>query len=177
MGGLGRGAYGDGALNRIFECEETRSIHHRFARSFAIAAAVAGLLLGALLVATRGGGWVDLGAAQVVWTAVRWLSVIVLLWAVVAIVVRFAPMRHEEVGWVTLGGAIVVIAWIVASLVFGWYVTTAANYKSAFGTAIAVLTLVGYLYTSSIVFLVGAQIDRLLIEQAEEDEGPLDGLL
>ena len=70
-----------------------------------------------------------------------------------------------------------VVAWIGASLVFGWWVTSMADYKTPFGTAIALLTVVGYLYTSSIVFLVGAQVDRLLIEQAEPGEGPLDGLV
>lgn len=155
-----------GALNRIFEHEETRPIWHRFGLSFALAAALAVCTLGALVVTVRGGGWVDWGAAQPLWAAIRWLLVVVLLFAAVALLIRFAPDGHEPPALVTLGGVLVVGAWIAATLVFGWWVTSVADYTTPFGTAIALLTLVGYLYTSAIVFLVGALVDQLLVEQA-----------
>jgi len=166
-----------GGLNRIFEHEETRSIRHRFGLSFLLGIAAGVCVLAALLVTVRGGSWVSLGAAQPVWAAIRWLVVVGLLWLVVALLIRFAPDGHEPVGRVTLGGVVVIVAWIGASLVFGWWVGSIANYKTPFGTAIALLTLVGYLYTSSIVFLVGAQIDQLLQEQSGPGRGQLDGLL
>lgn len=166
-----------GALNRIFELEETRSTPRRFKISSLLAVGVGLLVLGSLLVTTRGGGWVDLGPAQPLWTAVRWLVVIVLLWATIALLIRFAPNGHEPARWVTLGGVMVIVAWIGASLVYGWWVFTQANYKSPFGTAVLLLTLVGYLYTSAIVFLVGAQVDQLLREQAKPgSRGPLPRL-
>lgn len=154
-----------GALNRIFDLEETRPTWWRFALSFGLAVALACLVLGAMVVTTRGGGWVDLGAAQPLWTIARWLLVAVLLWCVIVLLIRVAPNDHKPAGWVTLGGTIVIVAWIGASVVFGWWVTSVADYKTPFGTAIALLTLVGYLYTSAIVFLVGALVDQLLIEQ------------
>jgi membrane protein len=165
-----------GGLNLIFENEETRSIWHRFGLSFAIAIGLAVATLGAIAIAVRGGRWVDLGSAQLLWSIGRWLLVVVLLWGAVTLLFRLAPDAREPVGWVTIGGAAVIVAWIVASLIFGWWVTSVADYKTPFGTAIALLTLVGYLYTSSIVFLVGAQIDQLLIEQAGTGEGPFDGI-
>jgi membrane protein len=165
-----------GGLNRIFELEETRSIWHRFGLSFAIAIGLGACTLGALALALRGERWVDLGPAQPLWSVVRWLLVVVLLWAAITLVIRLAPDGAEPAGWVTLGGAVVVAAWIVASLVFGWWVTSVANYKTPFGTAIALLTLVGYLYTSAIVFLVGAQLDQLVIEQSRPGKGPFDGI-
>jgi membrane protein len=163
-----------GGLNRIFEHEESRPTLRRFGLSFLLAVAIGLLVLGAMLVATRGGGWLDLGSVQALWTVARWGSVIVLLWAAVLLLFRFAPDGHQPAGWLTFGSALVVVAWVAASLVFGWWVFTEANYKSPFGTAIALLTLVGYLYTSAIVFLVGAQVDQLLLEQDRSGPaGPL----
>jgi membrane protein len=156
-----------GGLNRIYELEETRSTVRRFAVSFAIAAPVGTLVLGAMLVATRGGGWLDLGIAQPLWTLARWLLVVGLLWSVVAVLIRFAPDGYQAKGWVTLGSALVIVAWIAVSLLFAWWVFGVANYKTPFGTMIAILTLVGYLYTSSIVFLTGAQIDQLARERVK----------
>jgi membrane protein len=167
-----------GALNRIFERDETRPIWNRFGLSFLLAVGLAVCTLGALLLTVRAGGWVDWGAAQPLWALLRWLAVLVLLWAAVALLIRFAPDADEPAGWVTLGGVLVVASWIGATLVFGWWVTSVADYKTPFGTAIALLTLVGYLYTSSIVFLVGAQVDQLLHEQARGGEdAPLRGIV
>ena len=163
-----------GGLNRIFELDEDRPTLRRFALSFLLAIAIGLLVLGAMLITTRGGGWLDLGAAQPLWTVVRWGSVIVLLWAALALLVRFAPNGHEPAGLVTLGSALVIVAWIGASLVFGWWVFSEASYESPFGTAVALLTLVGYLYTSAIVLLVGAQVDQLVLEQHRAGaRGPL----
>jgi membrane protein len=156
-----------GALNKIFELEENRPTMRRFALSFALAVVVGTLVLGAMLVAARGGGWLDLGVAQPLWTLVRWLVVIGCLWSVVALLIRRAPNGHQPRGWVTLGSSLVIVAWIGASVVFAWWVFRVANYKTPFGTMIAMLTVVGYLYTSSIVFLTGAQIDQLARERAD----------
>jgi membrane protein len=167
-----------GALNRIFELDETRRTPKRFGLSLLLAIPLAVLVLGAMLVATRGGGWLDLGPVQVFWSVARWLLVVALLWAAIAVLIRFAPDGHEPAGWITFGGVVVIVAWIGASLVFGWWVFSEADYKTPFGTAIAMLTLVGYLYTSAIVFLVGAQIDQLLLEQARRgSRGPLARIL
>lgn len=163
-----------GGLNRIFELEESRPTVRRFGVSVLIAIPLALLVLGAMLVAARGHGWLDLGPVQIVWSVARWLLVVVLLWTATALLIRYAPNGNEPVGWVTVGGVVVIVAWIVASLVFGWWVFSMANYKTPFGTSIAMLTLVGYLYTSAIVLLVGAQIDQLLQEQAKRgSRGPL----
>jgi membrane protein len=163
-----------GGLNKIFEHEESRPLPRRFGLSFLLAVAIGLLVLGAMLVATRGGGWLDLGPARFLWTIARWGSVVVLLTAAVGLLFRYAPDGHQPVGLVTFGAVAVVVAWICASLVFGWWVFSEANYKKPFGTAIALLTLVGYLYASAIVFLVGAQIDQLLLEQAKAgSRGPL----
>lgn len=166
-----------GGLNRIFERDEDRPTLRRFGLSFLLAIALGLLVLGAMLLATRGGGWLDLGPVQLLWTVARWGSIVVLLWAAIALLFRYAPNGQQPVGWVSFGAVLVVVAWICASLVFGWWVFTEANYKSPFGTAIALLTLVGYLYTSAIVFLVGAQVDQLLLEQETSGRpGPLPRL-
>jgi membrane protein len=154
-----------GALNRIFELDETRSTVRRYVLSVGLAVPVGLLILGAMLVAARGGGWLDLGLAQPVWSLARWLLVLVLLFAVLALLIRFAPNGHQPPGIVTIGGVLVVVGWVAASVGWTWWAFSVASYKTPFGTAIAILTFVGYLYASSIVFLTGAQVDQLLVER------------
>jgi membrane protein len=155
-----------GALNRIFDLKEDRPLLHRYATSTGLGIAVGVCTLGSMLVSLRGGGAVDLGPAQPVWTVVRWLIVLFLLWLAIAALYRFAPNGHEPEGWISAGGVFVILCWIGASLLYALWITRFANYKTPFGTMIAILTLVGYLYVSAIVFLVGAQLDQLAIERA-----------
>lgn len=155
-----------GALNRILELDENRPTLRRFGLSFLLSLAVAVLALGALVVTTRGGGWVDLGPAQFVWAIARWLLDVVLIWLVVGLLIRFAPNGHEPPGWITLGTSGIVLAWLAISAVYGWWVSSVANYTTPFGTMIFLLTLVGYMYVSSIVFLVGAQLDHDLLRRS-----------
>lgn len=61
-----------------------------------------------------------------------------------------------------------IVAWVVASLIFRWYVSSVADFKSAAGVLIAVLVLTTYLYVSSIIFFVGVELDELLRKSAHE---------
>jgi uncharacterized BrkB/YihY/UPF0761 family membrane protein len=45
-----------------------------------------------------------------------------------------------------------------------------ANFKTAVGNLTVFLVLIGYIYTSSIIFLVGVELDELLREDATRGE-------
>ena len=143
-----------GALNRVYGARETRSIYRRFAISFLLAVGVIFLVLSAFgLVAF--GGWLFLPVA------------FVLLWTTVAMLLRWAPAEHVEFRWVSVGSLLVILSWLGASLAYGFYIRNIADFKSAFGFVAAGLLLTGYLYVSSIVFLVGVQIDAIVREDAK----------
>jgi len=147
-----------GALNRIYRARETRSIYLRFGISFLLAVGVIVLVLGAFgLVAF--GGWMFIPVA------------VVLLWATIALLLRFAPAEPVEFRWISAGSVLVIVSWLGASLLYGFYVRNVADFESAFGFVAAGLLLTGYLYVSSIVFLVGAEIDEIAREDVKEGTG------
>ena len=104
---------------------------------------------------------------------VRWALTLALLLLAVALLVRHAPATHQTVPWVTLGAAIVIGSWVIASLLFYLYLTEIASYKSVFGSLSAIIVAMAYLYISSTVFLFGAQLDAILRAQAT---GTLSGV-
>jgi uncharacterized BrkB/YihY/UPF0761 family membrane protein len=61
----------------------------------------------------------------------------------------------------------VIGAWIGATLIFELFVGHVANFKTPVGSLTVFLVLIGYVYTSSIIFLVGVQLDELLREDAK----------
>ena len=63
-----------------------------------------------------------------------------------------------------------IATWIVTSLVFRWYVGSIANFKTAVGQLTVFIVLMAYAYASSIVFLVGVEVDELLREHTTAHE-------
>jgi membrane protein len=161
-----------GAINRIYDSEEDRPFWHRWALSIALAACVvAGMVGAALLVAAvpkPGGAW------EIPAVAARWLGGIVGLALVTGILVRYGPVERRPKKWASTGAVLVVATWIVTTIIFRWYVSSLANFKTAIGQLAVFLVLMAYVYASSIVLLVGVQLDELLREDAKaEDRGIL----
>jgi membrane protein len=157
-----------GALNTIYDTEEKRPLWLRFGVSFAIAIVIGSCVIGAILLLTlaKHTG----GSLAALLSVGRWILAVLLLGVAVNVLVRFAPSEHRSEGWVSLGSAFIVVAWVVASVIFRWYVTSVASFRSAWGSFVVVLVLTGYLYTSAIVFLVGVEADELVRKDATPGE-------
>jgi membrane protein len=157
-----------GALNRVYDTEEERSRWVRLGISFGLAVAIGGCVLGAILVLTLAK---HLGGSLDVLVGIgRWILAVLLLGVAVELLVRFAPTKPRGKRWVTLGSAFIVVAWVIASLIFKWYVESVASFKSTYGTFVAVLVLTAYINVSAIVFLVGVQTDELVRKDAAAGE-------
>jgi membrane protein len=163
-------------INRIYDADETRSFWLRWALSFGLAVIVVAGIVGAALlveaVPTPSGAW------KIPVEIVRWLGAVVALALAAGLLVRLAPAKKRPKKWASAGAALVVGTWIVLTLVFRFYVSSFANFKSAAGQLTVFLVLIVYVYASSIVFLVGVELDELLREDASADErGIIDVLL
>ena len=114
------------------------------------------------------------------------LLAILVLSVAVGLLVRFAPAEPRSKRWAGAGTALVIGAWIVATLIFKLFVSDVANFKAAIGNLTVFLVLTGYVYTSSIIFLVGvsstsccartrgpasAECSRSCSEQANRQKG------
>jgi membrane protein len=154
-----------GVLTRVYETHEDRSFVRRMVVSCLLGAAVILLLLlsaAAMEVAPR---VLEGSAAGTAVGILRWPVTLVLLWATVTLVVHVAPAESRPPGRVTFGSTLVIVAWLVSSAVFGWYLTHVANYGSVFGALATVVVALTYLYIASIAFLVGVQLDALVQER------------
>jgi membrane protein len=154
-----------GALNEIYVSTETRSLVRRFATSFALSAALIACIGGAVFAVALLPRADEIPNGLAITTG--WLAAIALLGAAVWLLLRYAPCETQSAGWTSLGSVFVIVAWVAASLLFAFYVRSVASYTSAIGNLAAFLTLTAYLYTSSIIFLTGAQIDELLRQRAQ----------
>jgi membrane protein len=146
------------ALNQIHDVEDERLWWNRLGVAVGLGAAAGVGLFGAALVVIGGPRGVPLGV-------LRWAGAILLLAMVLTLVVRFAPAQRPRTSWATLGAALVVASWIVASLLFRLWVSYVANFKTPVGTLTTLLVLTSYLFVTVTVFLAGVQFDELLRKQ------------
>jgi membrane protein len=166
-----------GSLNDIYETKEDRPFTRRYPISFALALGIAICLVGSIVVVAVGPAVARHGAAGVVVSIGRWLVAIALLSLAVGLLVQFAPAKRHAKRWASAGSVVVILAWIAATLIFEQFVVHVANFKTAVGSLTVFLVLIGYVYTSSIIFLVGVELDELLREDAVKGErGVLDVL-
>jgi membrane protein len=160
-----------GGINEIYETEDTRRWLVRYAISFGLAAWIALGVIGALL-ATVLLGHVG-GPLGVLAQVGRWIAAIVLLALALGLLVRFAPAEPRSKKWISAGTALVIVTWIGATLIFELFVSHVANFKTATGSLAVFLVLIGYVYTSSIILMVGVELDELLREDTAGQRGVL----
>lgn len=164
------GAFGR-AMNRIYEVEEGRpGVKLRLQQLFLT---LVGLLLAAvvaLLLAVSGpvaeavGGYLGVGATGLtVWNIARWPVLLVLVVFGVAMLYYVSPnVRQPKFRWISVGAAIAIVTWVVASLGFGFYVANFGNYNKTFGTLAGVIVFLLWLWLTNLALLFGAEIDAEL---------------
>jgi membrane protein len=153
-------------FDRIYGSRRERTFAERMRDSLGLGSAVAALLLLAAGCAVLGDEVMRAGgihAGALLW--LRWPVALALLFAVVALLVAYAPADRQPPQWVGFGSLVVVTAWVGTSLVFGVYLTSVADYGSIFGALATVVIALTYLYLAASAVLVGAQLDALVRER------------
>jgi membrane protein len=157
------------ALNAIIDRDETRSTLYRLVLSFGLAVVVIALTACALFVIGVTSKLLGESGGVVYWlvAVLRWPAGALCLALAVGVVARLAPVEHRGARWASVGATLIVVAWLVESAVYAWFLKHVADYKTASGNLLLVVAVTTYLYISSIVFLVGAQLDEFLRQDAK----------
>lgn len=108
-----------------------------------------------------GGAWI----AQL-----RWPVMLVVLILGLSSLYRYGPSRqHSRWRWITVGGVAAGVLWVAASLLFSWYVSNFAHYDRTYGSLGAVVGFMFWLWYSTIIVLLGAELNAELEHQTAVD--------
>lgn len=162
------------AMNTIYEVEERRPLVARVVTSLVMAVAVIALLLAALLLVVVGPQLASaLGKAlgqeaamETLLTIVRWPVLLGFVLLAFALVYRYAPAAGGRLELATHGSIAGVVGWISFSLVFSVYVDNFGSFNATYGTLAGIAVLLLYMYFSSFMMLLGAQIDDVVRRHA-----------
>jgi membrane protein len=148
-----------GALDQIYEIEETRPWWVRFPLSFGLAFVSLAAMLGAIAVIW--GGHVS-GSWSLPILILRWPLAAALVAFAFGAIVRWAPAEHPPQRWASFGSLLVVVGWIGQTLIFGWYARSVANFRTAVGSLEVFIFLATFFYIAAIVLLVAMELDELV---------------
>jgi len=168
------------ALNRAYDVQETRpfwkvrgiAILMTFGLSALVAAGALLLVAGPSLGETVAEVFTLGDEFLYAWNIVRWPAALLFMIATVALLYYFAPDAGLPFRWITPGGFIGVLLWVLASLAFNLYASSDFNtYNVTYGSIGTVIILLLYLYISSLTILFGATLNATLVRIKEEVSG------
>jgi membrane protein len=164
------------AMNVMYEIEEDRPFWKVYGISIFLSLGVAALLITALVLVVFGP---DIGGAiadvvglgfvfELVWNVVKWPVLVGIVLFAFALVYYFAPDVEQRFRYVSPGSIVAVAVWVLFSLLFRLYVENFGSYSATFGSFAGIIILMLYIYYSSFIMLVGAEINQVIEEHVPE---------
>lgn len=166
------------ASNAIYEVGEGRPIWKtlptRVGLTLALLVMLAAVAIGVTFtgpLAEQAGNVLGVGGAAVTaWDIAKWPVILGVVMTMFAFLYWGAPnVKHPRFRWVTPGGVVGVVVWILASAVFALYVANSGSYNKTYGALGGVIVFLVWLWVSNIAVLLGAEFDAEL-ERARQIE-------
>ena len=173
------GAFGR-AMNRIYQIDEGRPVWKL--RPLQLLITLGGIILVSLLLiglvvsgplAKSIGDVIGLGStAQTVWGIAKWPVMLLIVIVLVAVLYYSTPnIKQPKFRWMSVGAAIAIVVWVLASVAFGFYVANFGSYNKTYGSLAAVIVFLLWLWITNLALLFGAEVDAELERSRELQAG------
>jgi membrane protein len=110
------------------------------------------------------GNLIGLGdTAVTVWGIAKWPVLLLLVSFMFAVLYWAAPnVKQPGFKWITPGGMLAVIGWVIASVAFAFYVANFGSYNETYGALAGPIVFLVWLWISNIMVLLGAELNAEL---------------
>jgi membrane protein len=106
-------------------------------------------------------------AFVVLWTIVRWVGTIIVISVLFSVYYFFGPNRKApRWQWISVGGLVGTVLFLVASLGFSFYVANTGSYTKTYGALAGFVILLLWFYLTGIAVMLGGEINAELERQA-----------
>lgn len=164
------------ALDIAYDVTDDRPFWKTRLLAIALSAIIGGLLLSALgvmLVGPRFGSWLagrlEMSAVFVaVWPVLRWTLAISFTVVAVEVLYYLAPNVKQRFGATLPGAVLSVVVWNGLSFLLGYYFRHWAHLNRTYGTLGGFIAFMTWLYWTSFVLLVGAELNAELAKESKK---------
>jgi membrane protein len=159
------------AMNRIYEIEEGRPFWKLRPMQLVVTIISIMLILIMLVILIVSGPVTEaVGTAlglgetvQIVWSIVKWPILALAVVLVIAILYYATPnAKQPKFRWISMGALLALITLVIASFLFGLYVTNFSNYDRTYGSLAGVIVFLLWLWIANLALLFGAEFDAEL---------------
>jgi membrane protein len=156
------------ASNAIYDVDEGRPIWRTAPLRLGVTLALVVMLVASAVmvvvtgpIATKVGNAIGIGDAGVlVWDIVKWPVLLIVVSLMFSLLYYATPnVKQPDFKWVTLGGVVAVVTWLVASGLFAAYVSFSGSYNKTYGSLATVIVFLVWLWITNIAILLGAEIN------------------
>src|SRR3954470_3601996 len=112
------------------------------------------------------------GAAVTAWDIAKWPVIALVVITMFSILYYAAPnVKQPGFKWITVGGVLALVVWLVASALFALYVAKFSSYNKTYGSLGGVVAFLVWLWISNIAVLLGAELNAELERGRELEAG------
>ena len=136
------------ASNTIYDVDEGRPIWKTVPVRVATTIALVVLLVIAVAIAV------------LIWSIAKWPVLAVIISVMLSLLYKASPnVRQPSFRWISAGGVVAVIIWMIASGLFAVYVSFSGSYNKTYGSLATVIIFLVWLWISNIAILLGAEFN------------------
>jgi membrane protein len=171
------------ASNAIYDIEEGRPIWKTLPVRLGLTVALM-LLTGVTAIgvtisgglAREVGNLVGVGDTAVeVWNIAKWPVLLLSVALMFALLYWAAPnVKQPGFKWITPGGALAVLGWVIASFGFTFYVSNFGSYNKTYGALAGPIIFLVWLWISNVVILLGAEFNAQIERSRDASLEPRD---
>jgi membrane protein len=168
------------ASNAIYDVEEGRpiwkSLPTRVLTTLVLLVMLAAVAIGVTLtggLAKEVGNVLGVGSTAVTaWNIAKWPVILLVVITMFAFLYWATPnVKHPKFRWISPGGIVGVLLWILASAAFAFYVANFASYNKTYGALGGVIVFLVWLWVSNIAVLLGAEFNAELERSRQIEAG------
>lgn len=115
--------------------------------------------------------YVGLGhITEILISLLRWPVLFVAAAFAIALLYRYGPSRERaKWRWVNWGSVIATAFWLLASVLFSWYLANFADYNATYGSLGAAIGFMMWTWISVVIIILGAELNSELEHQTARD--------
>jgi membrane protein len=156
-------------INKAYDQEETRSYIKVAGISLLFTMEIVILIVFSLILIVYGSNlgifvfnYFGLGRLLLLWDRLRYVVSIITMLLIFLSLYIITPNHKIKFSHSLPGAILSTFLWIIASLVFSFYANNFVNYNLIYGSIGGIIALISWIYLSSTVILLGAEVNAAL---------------